>query len=80
MSKANSKNEIDAYFKRLENPTNYSTERWGYLIEQWMLHGMRIEEEKEWVDDGSVYYENLISILEQCYSACKNVLLNRYFC
>jgi len=64
-----SEKEIYAYFKRVEDPANYSSERWGYLIEQWMLHGMRIEEEKEWVDDGSIYYENLISILEQCYEA-----------
>jgi len=59
--------EMHAYFERVEDPTNYSLERWGYLNEQWMLHGMRIEEEKGWVDDGSHYYSNLIRILEQCY-------------
>ena len=61
--------EMHAYFERVEDPNNYSLERWSYLIESWILHGMRIEEEKEWVDDGSVYYENLISILEQSYEA-----------
>ena len=34
-----SEKEIYAYFKRVEDPANYSSERWGYLIEQWMLHG-----------------------------------------
>ena len=61
--------EMHAYFERVENPNNISRERWNYLIEEWMLHGIRIEEEKAWADDGSVYYENLISILEQCYEA-----------
>ena len=61
--------EMHAYFERVEDPNNYSLERWSYLIESWILHGMRIEEEKEWVDDGSIYYENLISILEQSYEA-----------
>ena len=61
--------EMHAYFERVEDQKNYSLERWNYLIEEWMLHGIRIEEEKGWLDDGSVYYENLISILEQCYES-----------
>ncbi len=61
--------EMHAYFELVEDQKNYSLERWNYLIEEWMLHGIRIEEEKGWLDDGSVYYENLISILKQCYES-----------
>ena len=65
----NSKKELDAYFKRVEDPTNYSSERWWYLIESWSEHCYKIMEEKRWVDDGSAYYGQLINTLHQVYEA-----------
>ena len=61
-----SEKEMDAFYKRVEDPTNHSTERWGYLIEQWINHGIKIEEDTGW-DDSSAYYSHLISQLEQLY-------------
>ena len=69
MAKKDSKKEIDAYFKRVEDPTNYSSERWWYLINSWNDHIYRIMLEKKWVDDGSAYYEQLINTLRQVYEA-----------
>ena len=64
-----SKKEIDAYFKRVEDPTNYTTERWWYLINSWNDHIYRIMLEKKWVDDDSTYYKMLIEQLKDIYEA-----------
>lgn len=64
-----SKKEIDAYFKRVEDPTNYSAERWWYLINSWNDHIYRIMLEKKWVDDGAAYYKQLIKTLHDVYEA-----------
>ena len=62
-----SKKEIDAYFKRVEDPTNYSSERWWYLINSWNDHIYRIMLEKKWVDDDSTYYKMLIEQLKNIF-------------
>jgi len=69
MLKEPTKKEIDAYFKRVEDPTNYSSGRWWHLINSWHDHIFRIMVEKKWVDDGSAYYEQLINTLRQVYEA-----------
>ena len=67
--KTKSKKEMDAFYKRVEDPTNHSSERWDYLVASWIQHITRIMEEKKWVDDGSTYYTKLIEQLHDEFEA-----------
>jgi len=60
--------EFEAYFKRVEDPNNYSLERWEHLINCWMSEVMRIADETEgFTDNGTPYYKILLQKLKQLY-------------
>ena len=74
-----SEKEIDAYFNRVEDPNNYSLERWDYLIESWTLEVFRIHGETGFNNDGSYLYEMIIAELKGAYEAPIRDFINYWY-
>ena len=62
--------EWDEYYKRVEDPNNYSLERWDYITDSWMSEVIRIANETDgFTDNGTPYYRMLLQKLKQLYEA-----------